>query len=329
MKNKQKNKGWLFLGLSIILAVLCMFLPGTIVSIQANNNMAVVHQAAGTYSYSEGQNVVRMTLYERMKLISGEWESQWQLVDQQTVRPMSEVPEEMLEKVIANQAGENQLDGYCYLDYQSVLDCAEEGLKELYEAGIYPEDAESTYNNWYRPTVSLYQFSDSVFDSYSCYVWLVELDYYDGSLTHTLLIDDTTGAILAAGVKGDSYTLDPSWIQGMNNQEKLGGLILEYYRTSQKIYGVLDITGVDVYQPRYGLWDTAYGLTDAQINGNTPGVAEHQLLLSSDNNISSYEAAVKEVKDIVDNDKFIYTVYWSNRQCWFYLSPFTIRLERE
>ncbi len=323
---KRKWKPVIWVSLSILLAVFCMVLPGTVVQLQAENNIQVVHQAPGAYNYSSGQMIVQMTLYERMKLISGEWESNWQQVEQDSVRSASTMPVVMY--TVPGQTGDNQLEGYCYLDYQSVLECAQAGLNELYEMGIYPEEAKSTYNNWYRPEVSLYQYTDSVFNSYTCYVWLVELDYYDGSFSHILLIDDTSGIILAAGLREEEADMNRQWIREMDTREDFTD-VLNYYRTVQDIQSALDITGTDFYQPHYELWNEKYNLNEAQLAGTALGLNQKQLLFSSHTYLTSYEAALKEVKGIVNNDKFVYSVYWNDRECWFYLTPFTVRLEKE
>lgn len=320
MKHRLNHKERLWLVLALLIAVSCLLLPGIIVNIQADANLDVVRQASASYYSSKMQTAVRMTLYERMKLISGEWESVWEEVDQQTMGNIQEIPQEMHPSTSARQEGALELAGYCYMDYQSVLEQAETDLKLFYEAGFYPVDPESTYSNWYRPTVTLYQYSDAVFDSYVCYVWLVELEYYDGSMKHTILVDDTTGMILAAGLQGEEYSLDTEWIRRANKIETCSESILDYYRTSQTICDTVDITDTNVYCPQYAVWNTNYKITSSQIK---------QFLFSASTDISSYTEAVEEVKNTINNDKFLYSLHWNGQQCWFYLTPFTVRLEQE
>lgn len=329
MKHRWNHKTKLWLGLSCLLVIACLVLPGTIVSIQAVTDKNVVHQAAASFYSSKSQTAVWMTLYERMKLISGEWESHWEEADQQAMMNIQDIPREKQPVVDNRQGGSLELEGYCYMDYYSVLERAEKDLKQFYESGFYPVDPESTYSNWYRPTVTLYQYSDAVFDSYVCYVWLVELEYYDGSMKHTILLDDTTGIILAAGLQGDSFTLEPEQIRRLDAIDHCSETVLDYYRTSQQIWDTLDITERNVYLPHYAAWSARYGLTAAQMAGTTSEMSRRQYLFSSSTNLTSYEAAIEEVKNTVNNDKFILSLQWSSEQCWFYLMPFTIKLEQD
>ncbi len=328
MKRRLKHKEKLWLALTLLIAIGCLLLPGMIVRIQADMHQNVVRQASASYYSSKTQTAVRMTLYERMKLISGEWESIWEEADQQKMMNVREMPQELYPSGSGSQEGALELSGYCYMDYQTVLERVETDLKIFYEADLYPIDPESTYSNWYRPDVTLYQYSDAVFGSYVCYVWLIELEYYDGSMKHTILMDDTTGMILAAGLQGEDYSLNTKWIQSVNEITTCPESVLNYYRTNQAIWDTVEITGMNAYCPEYDVWNTKYGLTSSQ-TGMTGGINQKQYLFSASTDISSYAKAVDEVKNTVNNDKFIYSLQWSSQQCWFYLTPFTIRLEQE
>lgn len=329
MKHRWNRKEVMFLVLSVLLALFCMILPGMLVNAQADRNKNTVHQASASYYSSRTQTAVQMTLYERMKLISGEWESNWMEADQQEMLNISQIPEESLPNQQSGQKGDLELAGYCYMDYQSVLEHVEAELQVYYETGFYPEDPESTYSNWYRPTVTLYQFSDAIFDSYVCYVWLVELEYYDGSMRHTVLLDDTSGMILAAGMQGENYRLDTQWMRKAEQISELSGILLDYYQRIQPVQSTFDIAGTNGYQPQYELWNEVYGLNAGQKAGSSPGLGQKQILLSTSTDITSYAEAVREVKNIVNNDKFVYSLRWNDQQCWFSLTPFTVRLEQE
>lgn len=329
MKHRWNRKEIMWLGLSVLLAVFCMILPGMIVNAQADRNKNSVHQVSASYYSSRTQTAVQMTLYERMKLISGEWESNWVEVNQQEMQNISEVLQENQPNQQSGQKGDLEMAGYCYMDYQNVLDHVEEELKLYYEVGFYPENPESTYSNWYRPTVRLYQFSDAIFDSYVCYVWLVELEYYDGSMKHTILLDDTSGMILAAGVQGENYSLDTQWVEAAGHISKFSNKLLLYYHRIQPVQSAFNISGTNGYQPQYELWNEAYGLNAGQKNSSSPELGKKQVLLSASTDITSYTEALNEVNNIVNNDKFIYSLCWNDRQCWFSLTPFTVRLEQE
>lgn len=330
MKRRWNRKEVMWLSLSVLLAVFCMLLPGMLVNAQADRNKNTVYQASASYYSSRTRTAVQMTLYERMKLISGEWESNWEEADQQEMLHISQIPEDNLPKLQNGQTGDLELTGYCYMDYQSVLDRVETELKLYYESGFYPEDPESTYSNWYRPTVTLYQFSDAIFDSYVCYVWLVELEYYDGSMQHTVLLDDTSGMILAAGIRGEDYTPDTRWMQKASQIPALSGELKEYYNNQlQPIQSSFDISGMNSYQPQYELWNQSYGLSAGQKANTSSGINRKQILISTSTDIRTYAEAVREVKNIVNNDKFVYSMRWNGRQAWFQLTPFTVLPEQE
>lgn len=107
MKHRWNHKTKLWLGLSCLLVIACLVLPGTIVSIHAVTDKNVVHQAAASFYSSKSQTAVWMTLYERMKLISGEWESHWEEADQQAMMNIQDIPREKQPVVDNRQGGQS------------------------------------------------------------------------------------------------------------------------------------------------------------------------------------------------------------------------------
>lgn len=327
MKLKLHKKETLWLMLSLGIALLCMLLPGSLVKIQANQEKDVVQQTYSSNYYSGREVSVRMTLYERMKLISGEWDSQWQEVDQSDVLPISDIEDTISKNASTTENGDWEYSGYCYMDYGSVIEAAESGIEVLYEAGIYPESAVSKYSSWYRPTVKLYQYSDSIFDAYTCYVWVVQFDYYDGSMSHVVLIDDTTGLILAGGIQGEGVSISDNWTANMTKQEELPDSVISYYRENQTLNnGMLELSKPDVYFPQYELWNVAFGLSEDEMNRTASAMERKTFLLSAEHELRDYEEAVNEVKNLTDNDKFLYSVQWEENKCWFYILPFTVKV---
>lgn len=325
LKLHKKEVLWLMIGLGV--ALLCMLLPGSLVKIQANQEKDIIQQTYSSNYYSGGDASVRMTLYERMKMISGEWDSQWQAVDQNDVLPISDIEDTISKNASTTESGDWEYSGYCYMDYESVIKAAEAGIEVLYETGIYPESAASEYSNWYRPTVTLFQYSDSIFDAYTCYVWLVQFDYYDGSMSHIMLIDDTTGLILAGGIQGEGVSISNNWSNNMIKQTSLPENVISYYQKYKKINNrILDVTESDLYLPQYDLWNTIFGLSEDEINGTAFSMERKTFLLSTEHELQNYEEAVDEVKNLTDNDKFLYSVQWEDDQCWFYVLPFTVKL---
>lgn len=325
LKLHKKEVIWLILGLAI--ALLCMLLPGNLVKMQANREKNMIQQTYSSNYYSGGDASVRMTLYERMKMISGEWDSQWQEVDQNDVLPISDIEDTISKNTSTTENGDLEYSGYCYMDYDSVIKAAESGIEVLYEAGIYPENAVSEYSNWYRPTVTLYQYSDSIFDAYTCYVWMVQFDYYDGSMSHIMLIDDTTGLILAGGIQGEGVSISNTWSNHMIALTDLPENVTNYYKKYQKIKNqMMEVSEPDLYLPQYALWNMAFGLSEDEINGTVFSMERKTFLLSAEHELRNYEEAVNEVKNLTDNDKFLYSVQWEDDRCWFYVLPFTVKV---
>lgn len=349
---RRRTKEWIFCGIGILIAVSCILLPGEIVSIQADKRKNEVIQTPA-YNYYHGHSTAtQMTLYERMKLISGEWDSRYQEVSLQEVQSIENLSEDIRQDFVSVQSGDLQYSGYCYQDFQSVIEKSEEGMRLMYEAGIYPEPVISEYSSWYRPRVRLYQFSDSIFDAYSCYVWLVQFDYYDGSLTHTLLIDDTSGLILAGGIQGEAdpsaaastgsagaYTVPGTFIGSIQDDlNQLPVSLIGYYlddaldeKESVDRDRLLQLNGrtitkVGMYTPGYDLFTAAYWQTeDPSTVEESPNNMKY--LIVSDHEVADYEEAREEARNIVDNDKYIFETEWYSTEYYFKIVPFTVKLQ--
>lgn len=325
---QNRGKTFIWIGIGILAAFMGIWAPGRLVNWQAEDYKNVIHQTSGSNYYNGSQQAVVMTLYERMKLMSGAWDSSWQEVDSETVDAMENAPKQANLDTILETDGELELVGYCYQNRESILTLAEAGMQTFYEAGMYPKDVVSGYANWYRPIVHLYQYSDSVFEAYTCYAWLVELDYYDGSCKHLLLIDDTSGLILAGGMWNLNAGTDTVWLQKLEEQSMFPDEIIEYYRGGNPLNGTaLNITNAGSYQPQYPLWEEQY--QEIADNANRLRLQGKQSYLLSEKQLPvSYEEAVSEVQTITDNDKFLYTIEWWEGQCRFSLTPFTIQIEK-
>lgn len=325
---RNNGKAYVWIGIGVLAAFMGIWFPGRLVSWQAEDYKNAIHQTSGSNYYNGSQQAVVMTLYERMKLMSGEWDSSWLEVNPETVGSMADAPQHEGLDTVLETDGEVEIAGYCYQNSESILTLVEAGMQTFYETGLYPRDVVSGYGNWYRPTVHLYQYSDSVFEAYTCYAWLVELDYYDGSSKHVLLIDDTSGLILAGGMWNSDTQADAAWMKQIEEQTVLPDEIIEYYRRGNRLKGTaLNITNAGNYQPQYPLWEEQY--QELADNANRQRLqGEQSYLLSAKQTLVSYEEAVREVQTITDNDKFLYTIEWWEGQCRFSLTPFTIQMEK-
>ena len=351
MKLKQSRREkhtFLYIAIFLMVAAISVMLPQVLISAQVEQTKNQVEQTyASAYRKGSGR-AVRMSLYERMKLISGEWDSEYREIPIEEVAPIKEAEKELSSQVSVMQTGDLEAEGYAYLTMQTVLSKAAEGMKIFYETGICPEEVVSEYQNWYRPRIALYQYEDAVFHVYSCYVWMVQYDYYDGSRTHSVLVDDTTGLILAYGVKGNGetkYELPDSYVQsvkktesnlvnvhgdGNENGDGNGNdayeAIHQYYASASSLSeDYLVIQEEPLTLSGYSLWEDQYTDIEDTSDKSVPDV-EAVCMFFEKQGVADYTSALQESREKLDNDKYLYIVQiYSDRVEIKYL-PFTSKI---
>lgn len=197
MKQSQYKKiiviGFLFVSL------LGIVLPGTLLHFTFSSNLNEVQNVPEEYYNSSSSTIFRNTSaklseYERIKLISGAWDSTLEQAD---------ISESTLNDV-------------------AVAELARTAVDELYTAGCYPYEFGSSYDNWYSWKVQSFRCTENSFHTYSTYCFLVTFYRYDDDEVHEVLITES-GTLLNIRNNRPSDTkekLSGTWGTKMENYFK-------------------------------------------------------------------------------------------------------------
>ncbi len=157
----------------ILVTVLGIVLPGLLLHITFSSKLGAVSPIS-TDLYDTSNSAIaknasmKLTEYERMKLISGSWASTQTEID-------------------TSSANISEVDA---------VELARAAVSELYTANAYPYHFDSTYDNWYSWKTNCYQCIEASFQTYSAYYWKVTFYRYDTDEVHEVLITDN-GTLLA------------------------------------------------------------------------------------------------------------------------------------
>lgn len=183
----------------ILVTVLGIVLPGLLLHITFSSKLGAVSPIS-TDLYNTSNSAIaknasmKLTEYERMKLISGSWAST---------------------QIEVNTSNTN-------ISEVEAVKLARTAVSELYTANVYPYHFDSTYDNWYSWKTSCYQCIESSFQTYSAYYWKVTFYRYDTDEVHEVLITEN-GTLLAIRnniPKETLKNLSSSWDVAMNNYYK-------------------------------------------------------------------------------------------------------------
>lgn len=178
---KKKNYKPLFISAFIGVILAGIFLPGILLHYTFQSDLNKISSVPKEYYISSSvisKNAsAKLTEYEKMKLISGAWESIEKPVD-------------------SNQSNITELEA---------ANLAKAAVEELYQNLLYPYHFESSYGNWYSWDASLYQCTEINFNTYTTYYWLITFYKYDSSETHKVLITEN-GTLLSVGVNRALYS---------------------------------------------------------------------------------------------------------------------------
>lgn len=173
----KKNNMLLYLIGTFCIACTGIFLPGVLLHQIGENKLNTVVSASNETFNSSNSVIARnssqkLSNYEKMKLVSGIWESDI------TEGDYSEAT----------------------LDRDEAVALATEKVNTLAENDLYPTDISSTNGNWYSWDTVLYKATETTFHTYSTYFWLITFTRYDNKQTHqVLMLED--GTVLFAYAK--------------------------------------------------------------------------------------------------------------------------------
>lgn len=193
---KNIRNGMLLCGTAAIV-LLGIFTPGRILAIQSesalNEVTAVPEQYYSSYSSAMARNAsANLGVHEKIQLITGEWESE----DMEAA------------------AYEMELE-----DYEAVAK-AREGIRNLYDTGLYPDSISTNYGDWYSWQATPCKALDTTFRTYAAYYWKIEFERYDGKTRHTVYLLEDGTVFLAK-----EYTQEAGDLEEIRDAgEVLGGL---------------------------------------------------------------------------------------------------------
>lgn len=244
-KNKKNTFTFYMILISLtLLSVLCgVFLPGRLLTLKSSKELNQTETAPNEYYAGASSAIARnassqLSDYQKSKLISGIWES------------------------LDTEASVNESTIH---DYEAV-NLAKEGLENLYNANLYPISLKSGYGSWYSWTTKLYKATDTTFQTYTAYYWIISFVRYDESEKHTVLMTEE-GTILFA----HAYNKDKLEVNHYDLKNNLTAL----YDTNRKEYSLLYVMNPNTLSdkipsyPHLELSDLTYSAVHLLLVGRT------------------------------------------------------------
>lgn len=175
---QAKNKlNWLLL-LSIAVCAITVaasfFIPDLLLRNHKTNTSGKIIVAPESYYVESGNAMARntssnLTSLEQIKLISGAWES----------------------------TGSSCSLDQGFLTENEAVELARYSLNDFYDIGVFPYATDANYNNWCSWDAQLYCYTDSLFNTYSAYLWVISFTRFDNSVTHTVYMTEK-GVVIGA-----------------------------------------------------------------------------------------------------------------------------------
>lgn len=159
---------------SVLIVGVSVFLPKLLLEHTMEAQIGTVKLAPEEYYVESGALMARKQSSElleidRMKLISGVWESDMRLCE--------------------------KTEGF--LDEQEVVELAKKQLEYYVKQGVYPHSIKTDADNMYAYTSELYCFTDSNFGIYSAYLWKLVFTRYDNRVQDVVYITECGTVLLA------------------------------------------------------------------------------------------------------------------------------------
>lgn len=178
---KQKIIYKAIFALTFLIVAAGIILPGGMLKLWSSSRTGKVQPVPEEAYSAVGSALSRnmsenLSIYERLQLISGKWESSISEADRYDM---------MLEPYEA-------------------LEMVRQTMGSMYDLGLYPDDLRGTYRNWYTWKAFPYRAVDSVFHTYAAYFWKFCFYCYDSSESHTVYVLEDGTVFLAEAVYTDT-----------------------------------------------------------------------------------------------------------------------------
>ncbi|MDD6328605.1 MAG: hypothetical protein Q4D54_01815 [Eubacteriales bacterium] len=189
MKNKNKIIPFILILLTVFTICGAIFVPKYLLNRKYTNIQNKVTAAPENYYLASNTAMAKkaselLATYEKTNLITGSWDNVCQKADYQDA----------------------------LLKESDAVALAKQKIDELNALELYPYSLSSSYNNWYSWTTDLYSFTDTNFNTYTCYLWIITFTRFDNALTHTILMTED-GVILAGIVNDNTVRITPMLVQ--------------------------------------------------------------------------------------------------------------------
>ena len=183
--HKKSKINWILLlciMLCAITVISSFFIPDLLLNKRKSKLAGNIVVAPESYYVESGNATARntssnLTSLEQIKLISGTWES---------------------------NGSSCSLD-QGFLTENEAVSLARYSLNSFYDMGVFPYANEANYNNWCSWDAELYCYTDSLFNTYSAYLWVISFTRFDNSVTHTVYMTEK-GVIIGATTTDTNYT---------------------------------------------------------------------------------------------------------------------------
>ncbi len=166
MKRNYKTICIMFIIISLVVTG-GLFLPDLFLKTLSESLSCQLNSVPAEYNISSGSatlQVASMQLsdYEKMRLISGAWDSK------------------------NSSVSTDQLETNAYDMVKKAKNC----LVNLYMNDLYPISFSKIGSNWYSWEAKCYSSTDTTFHTYTAFYWLITLTKFDNTETHTILLTE-------------------------------------------------------------------------------------------------------------------------------------------
>lgn len=173
-KIKKKIRNLIIIAVAFVFALSGIFLPGIFLKAGSDSELNIAVAAPADYYSGAASAVARNTSsklseFQKAQLISGVWDS-------------SRISAEKNESLIT--------------EYEAVA-TAQDILDELYEKKLYPSQIKSDYGNWYSWSANFRRATDTTFNTYTAYYWVISFNRYDALESHTVILTENGTLLLA------------------------------------------------------------------------------------------------------------------------------------
>ncbi len=211
----MKYKKILLITLFVVITLAGISIPGILLhltfasklntSTKIDESLYQVSNSAISRNASE-----KLSEYERLKLISGSWESEIVEID----------------------------PSYSNISEVTAVDSARAAISTLAGFGCYPYVFDSSYDNWYSWDTHYYKCTETTFHTYSAYFWKITFYRYDENEIHEIYITEN-GTLFAIANNKPIYSSRYIGNHFSNNMSQYFG---EIFKRSEPVNYYTDVS---------------------------------------------------------------------------------------